>query len=753
MRPVSERVKEIFAQALQRKTAAERESFLAKACQGDGELRQEVETLLRANDDAGDFLGQTIKLPMVEFESEPIGGVIGRYKLLEKIGEGGFGVVYMAEQQEPVQRKVALKIIKAGMDTREVIARFEAERQALALMDHPNIAKVLDAGTTDAKRPYFVMELVRGIPITDYCDEKNLSTTERLQLFIKVCQAVQHAHQKAVIHRDLKPSNILVTLHDSEPLPKVIDFGVAKALGQKLTEKTLFTSFRQMIGTPAYMSPEQAEMSGLDIDTRSDIYSLGVLLYELLTGVTPFDKELLAKAALDEIRRLIRETEPPKPSTRLRALGEKITDVAKHRQTEPKRLSQQVQGDLDWIVMRCLEKDRSRRYETANGIALDVRRYLQQEPVSAVGPSPSYRFRKFLRRNRMPLAISALAGLLITSFIALSIIIPYQAKLRRALDQSRIARAEADALRRKTEAIISNTESNYSRWLSRVPNAVEVRLDDTTPRVDLCGLMRVYGTNYACFVFRQATQTNFGILGVGERIDLVEVLGFDPTNLNVTVMIGKRTLRLVLGLPPPPVPEPNPLAPGAVWFAFDRAPLDLVLDAYLRLTSRILIRVDETPHLQLTAQMSTPKESHEAENELEQALARSGVGMVAINKRLTVVGTSAFLGKANLTLADPSFPVPAAQREYWGSLYLPDAPLGQTALIYAQLAGRTLVESDLDPDRRVRIQTSGKLTRFEAIQVLGTCLQLYGVKPVPLGDTLIRMVPLTTPQLRSDVKP
>src|SRR5215467_6918125 len=355
-----ERLKELFVQALEYKSAAEREKFLAEASKDQPELRSQVESLLRAHQQAGDFLGQTIQLPQAEFEPEPIGSTIGRYKLLEKIGEGGFGVVYMAEQQEGVQRMVALKIIKAGMDTREVVARFEAERQALALMDHPNIAKVLDAGATEAKRPYFVMELVRGIPITDYCDQARLSTSKRLELFIKVCQAVQHAHQKAVIHRDLKPSNILVMLHDGDPVPKVIDFGVAKALGQKLTEKTLFTAFRQMVGTPAYMSPEQAEMSGLDIDTRSDIYSLGVLLYELLTGVTPFDKEALAKAALDEISRMIREAEPPKPSTRLRTLGEKLADVARQRHCEAAALSRLVRGDLDWIVMKCLEKDRTR---------------------------------------------------------------------------------------------------------------------------------------------------------------------------------------------------------------------------------------------------------------------------------------------------------------------------------------------------------------------------------------------------------
>jgi len=298
--------------------------------------------------------------PKSDFVIELPGTMIGRYKLLEKIGEGGFGVVFMAEQVEPVQRKVALKIIKAGMDTKEVIARFEAERQAIALMDHPNIARALDAGATEAGRPYFVMELVRGIPITDYCDQKQLATRERLQLFIKVCQAVQHAHQKGVIHRDLKPSNVLVTEHDGEPVPKVIDFGVAKALGQKLTAKTLFTGFNHMIGTPAYMSPEQAALSGLDIDTRADIYSLGVLLYELLTSVTPFDTETFREAALDEVRRMIRETEPPKPSTRLQTLGEKLTDVAKQRRIEPAALGRLIRGDLDWIVMKCLEKDRQR---------------------------------------------------------------------------------------------------------------------------------------------------------------------------------------------------------------------------------------------------------------------------------------------------------------------------------------------------------------------------------------------------------
>jgi tetratricopeptide (TPR) repeat protein len=353
-----------------------------------------------------------------DIQIERAGAAIGRYKLLEKIGEGGFGIVFMAEQVEPVQRKVALKIIKAGMDTREVIARFEAERQALAMMDHPNIARVLDAGATEAGRPYFVMELVHGIAITEYCDQKHLATHERLQLFIKVCQAVQHAHQKGVIHRDLKPSNVLITEHDGEPEPKVIDFGVAKALEQKLTEKTLFTAFHHMIGTPAYMSPEQAGLSAVDVDTRADIYSLGVLLYELLTGVMPFDADTFRKAAIEEIRRMIRETEPPKPSTRLLTLGEKLTEVAKQRRTEPAALGRLVRGDLDWIVMRCLDKDRQRRYETANGLATDVARHLANEPVAARAPSTLYRFQKLVRRNKLAFAAGTLIMVLLL-FVAI----------------------------------------------------------------------------------------------------------------------------------------------------------------------------------------------------------------------------------------------------------------------------------------------------------------------------------------------
>src|SRR6266536_2638611 len=384
--------------------AAQRDAYLDQACAGDAALRKQVETLLQSHEQAKGFLEAPptgldfkrtalVNIPLTEKPCDRI----GRYKLLQQIGEGGCGVVYMAEQEEPVRRRVALKVIKIGMDTKQVIARFEAERQALALMDHPNIAKIHDAGITEAPlpasghplpggrgegqgegssnsqpstldpqlspgRPYFVMELVRGIKITDFCDENKLSTADRLKLFIQVCQAIQHAHQKGVIHRDIKPSNILVTINDGVPVPKVIDFGIAKATAGRLTDRTLFTAFEQFIGTPAYMSPEQAVMTSLDIDTRSDIYSLGVLLYELLTGRTPFDQKELLAAGLDEMRRTIREKEPLKPSARLSTMAaDALTTTAKHRHTDVPKLIHLLRGDLDWIAMKALDKDRTRR--------------------------------------------------------------------------------------------------------------------------------------------------------------------------------------------------------------------------------------------------------------------------------------------------------------------------------------------------------------------------------------------------------
>src|SRR6516165_3063840 len=448
----SNREKEIFEQALDITPTEERLRFLTNACGQDAALLARVQALLRADESGESFLPEQPKATVGVITEKP-GDRIGRYKLLQQIGEGGCGAVYMAEQEEPVRRRVALKVLKLGMDTKSVIARFEAERQALALMDHPNIAKVHDAGATDTGRPYFVMELVRGVKITDYCDEKNLSTQARLDLFVQVCHAVQHAHQKGIIHRDLKPSNVLVNVVDGLPVPKVIDFGIAKATNdQRLTDKTVFTAFEQFIGTPAYMSPEQAEISGVDVDTRSDIYSLGVLLYELLTGKTPFDAKELLQVGLDEMRRMIREKEPERPSTRVSTLGaDELTTTAKRRGVEAPKLAHVLGGDLDWIVMKCLEKDRTRRYETANGLASDIQRHLNNEPVVARPPSALYRIEKLVRRNRLAFTAAALVALALVLGIVAS---TWQAQ-----------RAEAEAL--------ANRQNLYAADMNLANHALE----------------------------------------------------------------------------------------------------------------------------------------------------------------------------------------------------------------------------------------------------------------------------------------
>ena len=491
--------RDLFIAALQQEAQVDRRAYLDEACKGNNALRQGVEALLEMHERAGSFLDSPV-VGLIDSFHVPIkeqpGTLIGPYKLLEQIGEGGFGIVFLAEQQHPVRRKVALKVIKPGMDTKQVIARFEAERQALAMMDHTNIARVLDAGTTEAGRPYFAMELVRGMSITQFGDDNRLMPRERLELFLAVCQAVQHAHQKGIIHRDLKPSNVLVTLHDGTPVVKVIDFGIAKALGQeRLTEKTLFTSLAHMVGTPLYMSPEQAAMNGQDVDTRSDIYALGVLLYELLTGTTPFDKECLKQASDEEIRRIIREEEPAKPSTRVSTLGQADTTVSANRQSEPKRLSQLFRGELDWIVMKALEKDRNRRYDTASSFAADVQRYLHDEPVQACPPSAIYRFGKFARRHKAALTaalVLAFSVLLAVVGLATSTVLIGQEKqatenaLRaetRAKEELEQQRDVAQANHRRAEQILDTAyrsfERTYLAWAEeRLPQAQEITPKD-----------------------------------------------------------------------------------------------------------------------------------------------------------------------------------------------------------------------------------------------------------------------------------
>ena len=450
MTQTPDRTESVFAAAVVLETLEERAAYLDQACAGDPSLRERVDALLRAHDGVVDLLDRLVPAGLEQtaayLPSEQPGTVVaGRYKLLESIGEGGMGTVWVAEQTQPVRRKVALKLIKPGMDSKSVLARFEAERQALAVMDHPNIAKVLNGGLTETGRPFFVMEYVKGVPITEYCEAARLSISERLQLFVQVCQAVQHAHQKGIIHRDLKPSNILVAPYDDRAVPKVIDFGLAKAIHQPLTERTLHTDHAAVLGTPLYMSPEQAQLNNLDVDTRSDLYSLGVLLYELLTGTTPLEKQRFKEAAWDEVRRIIREEEPPRPSMRLSS-SQTLPALAAARQTEPAQLTKLVRGELDWIVMKALEKDRTRRYDTANGFASDVQRYLDDEPVLACPPSTGYYLRKLLRKHRAAIAIAATFAVVLLVAAAVS---TWQWREAEAARSVAVSKADAEVQARK----------------------------------------------------------------------------------------------------------------------------------------------------------------------------------------------------------------------------------------------------------------------------------------------------------------
>jgi hypothetical protein len=530
-----------------------RAQFLDRACAGDTRLRATVEALVRASDEAEHYFDDcraAVNVPQLDAQAadalqaveinEPaddrLGSRVGRYLLVQKIGEGGCGVVYLAEQEKPVRRQVALKVIKLGMDTKNVIARFEAERQALAMMDHPNIARVLDAGATETGQPFFVMELVRGTRITKYCDDNHLNTVQRLDLFIQVCRAIQHAHQKGVIHRDIKPSNILVTLHDGAPVPKVIDFGIAKATEGRLTDNTLYTSVEQFVGTPAYMSPEQADISGLDVDTRSDIYSLGVLLYELLTGRTPFDTKMLVQSGMDEMRRTLREKDPQLPSTMITSMRHtELTLTASQRHAEPPKLISQLQGDLDWIVMKALEKDRSRRYETANGLALDIQRYLDSEPVLARPPRQLYRFQKLVRRNRFVFAAVGAVALTLLAGLGTSTWLFYrerEARLqeRAARERETQLRAEAEDRAKISQAVMFVSQNRYDD-ADAMLNQVKIYPHD--PTLDSISAFRSVGEWLALQGrYRPAAERYSALIKI-DKLDSLAQITFDYQSYSV----------------------------------------------------------------------------------------------------------------------------------------------------------------------------------------------------------------------------
>jgi serine/threonine protein kinase len=585
MNKTRNRVRSIFLHAVENIPPEQWEAYLDEVCADDPDLRSRVNALLEADQRADSLLDG----PEPTDPAEPLafgalavapvegpGSVIGPYKLLEVLGEGGMGVVYMAEQTKPVRRKVALKIIKPGMDTRQVIARFEAERQALALMDHPAIAKVLDAGATEQGRPYFVMELVKGVPITTYCDTVYLTPRERLELFIPVCQAIQHAHQKGIIHRDIKPSNVLIAMVDGKPVPKVIDFGVAKAIDQRLTERTLFTQHGAIVGTFEYMSPEQAELSGLDIDTRSDIYALGVLLYELLAGSTPLEKEKVREAAYSEILRLIQEEEPPKPSTRLSDSGDRLPSLAAQRRTEPSRLAKQVRGELDWIVMKCLEKDRRRRYETTNALVADLQRYLDHEPVEAGPPSTSYRLRKFARRNR---AMLATAVVLATALVAGTAVSTWQAiRATNAEKRTAVALEEARKQSRLAERHL------HAALLRQVREAIDLRHLDQAQEILDTTRTGLDGTDLRDFVWYYLRRL--------ARRELVLLPGSELRLFEASLSRDGRTLAALYQWSPIvllDLPSERPrltvtAAPGTRWVA-----------PRLTTDGRILVVMDHTP--------------------------------------------------------------------------------------------------------------------------------------------------------------
>jgi len=685
------------------------------------------------------------------------GSQVGRYKLLQPLGEGGCGVVYLAEQDQPVRRRVALKVIKAGMDTKHVLARFEAERQALALMDHPNIATVLDAGSTENGRPFFVMELVKGVPITRFCDEHRYDPRRRLALFIQVCQAIQHAHQKGIIHRDIKPSNVLVADHNGVPVPKVIDFGLAKATNdQRLTDNTLFTAVEQFLGTPAYMSPEQAGLSGWDVDTRTDIYSLGVLLYELLTGRTPFENKRLLQAGLDEIRRIIREDEPPRPSTRLSTMDAvEQREVAKQRQSEPPKLLHLVRGDLDWIAMKALEKDRSRRYETAVGFARDVQRHLDHEPVVARPPSGLYRLRKMVRRNRLAFAAAAATTLTLLFGLGLSLWL---------LGQERKARQEAEAAR--TEVIGQRSRAETATRKSRTASAA---LQKTLSDLYTEQLLYLYQQISRRSVIRPSmlpdvrptthpddiTMTPYFLTEIerslAEKGLLVrpqgEKFAIVATNENdfarITPELGLLVSRFEpLGTNASPAERARANTP-TVDLALEAADLDVFWDIYGDLAGRTVLRHPALPEKVISFHNVARLTTRDALYALTATLALNQISVLDSGDKFLLVfpaarseDTSAMLARESAVRAVPGNELIPA-----GGLALSNAEPAQLAQLCVERLGCTLPADPGLPPCHIFLRNETPLTPAEALYALDVLLGWRGLRLEQVDDRTLRLVP------------